>query len=55
MHIVKISDLIDQFRSHIIVIDFQSYQPHPEGEFTEEQRTCRNWIFANYLLDGMPL
>ena len=36
-------------------IDFQSYQPHPEGEFTEEQRTCRNWIFANYLLDGMPL
>ena len=36
-------------------INFQSYQPHPEGEFTHEQRTCRNWIFANYLLDGMPL
>jgi hypothetical protein len=36
-------------------IDFQGYQPSPEGEFTEEQRTCRNWIFANYLLDGMPL
>ena len=36
-------------------IDFQSYKPNPEGEFTHEQRTCRNWIFANYLLDGMPL
>lgn len=36
-------------------IDFQGYTPHPEGEFTHEQRTCRNWIFANYLLDGMPL
>ena len=36
-------------------IDFQSYKPNPEGEFTHEQRTCRNWIFANYLLAGMPL
>lgn len=36
-------------------IDFESYQPNPVGEFTHEQRTCRNWIFANYLLDGMPL
>lgn len=36
-------------------IDFEGYQPNPEGEFTNEQRTCRNWIFANYLLDGMPL
>lgn len=36
-------------------IDFENYKPNPEGEFTEEQRTCRNWIFANYLLDGMPL
>lgn len=36
-------------------IHFQDYKPNPEGEFTEEQRTCRNWIFANYLLDGMPL
>ena len=33
----------------------QSPQPPPEGEFPEEQRPCRNWIFANYLLDGMPL
>ena len=36
-------------------IDFEGYKPNPEGEFTEWQRTCRNWIFANYLLDGMPL
>ena len=36
-------------------IDFEGYKPNPEGEFTEEQRACRNWIFANYLLDGMPL
>lgn len=36
-------------------INFQKYKPNPEGEFTHEQRTCRNWIFANYLLDGMPL
>lgn len=36
-------------------IDFQNYKPNPEGEYTHEQRTCRNWIFANYLLDGMPL
>ena len=36
-------------------IHFQDYKPNPEGEFTDEQRHCRNWIFANYLLDGMPL
>ncbi len=36
-------------------IDFQNYKPNPIGEFTEEQRTCRNWIFANYILDGQPL
>jgi hypothetical protein len=36
-------------------IRFQEYKPNPEGEFTQEQRKCRNWIFANYLLDGMPL
>lgn len=34
---------------------FWDYVPNPEGEFTEHQRTCRNWIFANYLKDGMPL
>lgn len=36
-------------------IDFESYKPSPEGEYTEEQRTCRNWIFANYIRDRMPL
>lgn len=36
-------------------IDFQGYKPNPAGIYTREQRTCRNWIFANYLLDGMPL
>ena len=36
-------------------INFEGYKPEPEGLFTHEQRTCRNWIFANYLLDGMPL
>lgn len=36
-------------------INFQDYVPNPEGEYTQEQRSCRNWIFANYLLDGMPL
>jgi hypothetical protein len=36
-------------------IDFQGYQPNPEGEYTQDQRTCRNWIFANYILDGQPL
>jgi len=48
---------IDDERIHLLItdarqIDFQGYEPHPVGEFTEEQRTCRNWIFANYLLDG---
>lgn len=36
-------------------INFQGYVPHPDGEFTNEQRRCRNWIFANYILDNMPL
>jgi len=36
-------------------IHFQSYKPNPDGEYTDEQRSCRNWIFANYLKDGMPL
>jgi len=31
-------------------IDFTGYQPSQEGEFTD-----RPWVFANYLLDGMPL
>ncbi|MBQ8133382.1 MAG: hypothetical protein IJ711_00330 [Lachnospiraceae bacterium] len=36
-------------------IDFEGYIPSPDGEFTDEQRACRNWIFANYIKDGMPL
>ena len=36
-------------------IHFENYKPNPEGVFTKRQRTCRNWIFANYIKDGMPL
>ena len=36
-------------------IDFAGYKPNPPGFFTEKQRTCRNWIFANYIKDGQPL
>ena len=36
-------------------IHFWDYTPHPVGNFTPQQRTCRNWIFANYIKDGMPL
>lgn len=34
-------------------IDFESYKPNPPGFYTRRQRTCRNWIFANYINDGM--
>ncbi len=35
-------------------IDFEGegYKPNPPGIYTRQQRTCRNWIFANYILDG---
>lgn len=36
-------------------INFWDYVPNPPGMFTKQQRACRNWIFANYLKDGMPL
>ena len=36
-------------------IHFWDYVPNPQGVFTQQQRTCRNWIFANYIKDGMPL
>jgi hypothetical protein len=36
-------------------INFWDYVPNPPGNFTRKQRTCRNWIFANYVKDGMPL
>ena len=34
-------------------IDFESYVPNPVGEFSVAQRRCRNWIFANYINDGI--
>lgn len=34
-------------------INFADYKPNPKGHFTRRQRTCRNWIFANYIKDGM--
>ena len=34
-------------------IDFADYKPNPYGYFTKRQRTCRNWIFANFINDGM--
>ena len=51
---------IDNDKIHLSItdarqIDFQHYTPSPKGIFTQEQRQCRNWIFANYILDGMPL
>lgn len=33
-------------------INFEDYKPNPPGNFTRRQRTCRNWIFANYINDG---
>lgn len=51
---------LDNERISLKIIDareirFQDYKPDPEGEYTNDQRTCRNWIFANYLKDEMPL
>ena len=34
-------------------INFFDYKPKPTGYFTQRQRRCRNWIFANYIRDGM--
>ena len=36
-------------------IHFWDYTPNPPGYYSQQQRTCRNWIFANYIKDGMPL
>lgn len=33
-------------------IHFWDYVPNPPGIFTENQRKCRNWIFANFVKDG---
>ena len=51
---------IDNDRLFLVItnakrIHFWDYTPHPRGHCTKEQRTCRNWIFANYIRDGMPL
>ena len=34
-------------------IEFEDYKPNPPGYFSKRQRTCRNWIFANFINDGM--
>lgn len=34
-------------------IHFEDYVPNPPGIYTRRQKTCRNWIFANYINDGM--
>ena len=34
-------------------IHFIDYVPKPAGSYTHKQRSCRNWIFANYVNDGM--
>ena len=34
-------------------IEFENYHPNPRGYFSNWQRRCRNWIFANYINDGM--
>ena len=49
---------IDNEKIHLDITDakeihFQNYKPNPPGFFTQKQRTCRNWIFANYINDGM--
>lgn len=49
---------IDNANIHLKITDareirFQDYKPSPYGYFTRRQRTCRNWIFANYINDGM--
>lgn len=36
-------------------IHFWDYVPNPPGYYTQQQRSCRNWTFANYVKDGMPL
>ena len=34
-------------------IEFQWYKPNPPGVYTPRQRRCRNWMFANYIKDGL--
>lgn len=49
---------VDNHNIHLTItdarrIEFESYKPNPPGFFTKRQRTCRNWIFANFINDGM--
>ena len=49
---------LDNENIHLVITDarrveFEDYKPNPHGFFTQTQRTCRNWIFANYINDGM--
>jgi len=49
---------LDNANIHLTITDaqeirFQDYVPNPLGYFTRKQRTCRNWIFANFINDGM--
>lgn len=50
--------IVDNANIHLVItdakrIEFADYEPNPHGYFTRRQRTCRNWIFANYINDGM--
>lgn len=50
--------IVDNANIHLVItdakrIEFADYKPNPHGYFTRRQRTCRNWIFANYINDGM--
>lgn len=52
--------VIDNDRINLVItnarrIHFWDYTPNPPGRFSEQQRKCRNWIFANYIKDGRPL
>ena len=49
---------VDNANIHVTITDarrveFEDYKPNPPGFFTKRQRTCRNWIFANFINDGM--
>ena len=49
---------VDNANIHVTITDarrveFEDYKPNPPGFFTKRQRTCRNWIFANFSNDGM--
>ncbi len=48
---------MDTPNMHLVItnarkIEFEHYKPNPKGYFTNRQRRCRNWIFANYINDG---